>query len=197
MQLLLISGLSNAGKTSFADFLEEQGLGTHIPLDKYFLPVPKTISFLDWVQSSVSIDWSLLQSHIDRLSEGNECYSPAYDGWGSGQRLCEGGDQPHKKNRLMKPSDLAIVPGCLSFEHPESSSAMMKVFVRSEYYTIANRLGFDGNGNVEDFLHLRLTPNYLEIAKYEDDADLSVSGECSYPERLEYLEPIRRKLTCG
>ena len=196
MQLLLLSGLSNAGKSSFADFLEAQGLGTHVPLDKYFLPVPESVTFLEWVQSPASIDWGLLQAHIHRLSEGNECYSPAFDGWASGQRLCEGGDLKHKESRLMKPNGLGIVAGCLSFEYPGSSNVLMKVFVQTEFKTIANRLGFAGKGSVGEFLTQRLSSNYLRIAKYEDTADLSVSGECLDTERLEYLELILRRSEC-
>ena len=197
MQLLLISGLSNAGKTSFADFLEDQGVGTHIPLDKYFLPVPEAASFLDWVQSPGSIDWELLQAHIDRLSGGDECFSPAFDGWGSGTRLCEGGDQSHEANRLMTPSEVGIIPGCLSFEYPGPSEVLMKVFVSTELDTLADRLGYKKDEPVDEFLNRRLTSHYLEIAKYEGVADLSVSGECADTERLEYLEAIDRKLTCG
>jgi uridine kinase len=195
MQLVLLSGLSNAGKSSFADFLEQQGIGPHVPLDKYFLPVPESTTFLNWVQHPQSIDWILLQSHLERLAEGNDCYSPAFDGWGSGKRLCIGGSESHPKNRLMKSNDVCIIPGCLSFEYPGAFSVAMKIFVDTDVRTIANRLGMEIEENLEGFLIRSLTHHYPEVLEYRRFADLSVSGDCSDSKRLEYLDLIRRKLT--
>jgi hypothetical protein len=90
--LVLVSGLSRAGKSTFArQFCEAIPGAQHLPLDHYFLAVPPGLHFLDWVQSPASLDWATLRAHLAQLSSGQSCYTPCLDWEGSGQRLSDGG----------------------------------------------------------------------------------------------------------
>ena len=196
-RLLLIAGISNAGKSSFADFLEKELGVTHVPLDKYFLSVPAGTDFLNWVQSPASIDWDLLEDHLGILANGSECYSPAFDPWGSGQRLTDGGDIDHPRSRLMKPGNgIYAVPGCLAFEYSGSSAVAAKIFVTTNLQTVASRHAGRNvpEAEINPVLNQRLTDRYPHILAYQDEADLVLSGEATDAMRLEYRDLLQTRL---
>lgn len=192
-KLLLIAGLSNAGKSSFADLLQKTSSITHVPLDKYFLSVPPGEKFLDWAQSPSSIDWGLLDRHLEILSGGHECYSPAYDPWSTGQRLSEGGDECHPRSRLMEPSDLGYaVTGCFAFECDPEGFSVTRVFVETPLRTIASRhAGREVLADeVDQILNSRHTRSYKTLLSYREDADVVVRGDASANEGLRYCHSL-------
>ena len=190
-KLVLVSGLSNSGKSSFADFLEGELGSTHVPLDKYFLSVPEQTTFLDWVQSPESIDWSLLEKHLNILTSGQECYTPAYDPWVSGQRLSEGGGDFHPRSRLMHPSEkFYVVAGCLAFEMPINSYQVTRIFIDVPLQIVASRhAGREvSDSEVDTIVINRLTDSYTRILEYRDRADFVFRGDATDRVRLEYSE---------
>jgi len=195
-ELLLIAGLSNAGKSDFADLIENEQLATHIPLDKYFFSVPKGMVFLDWVQYPESIDWKLLDDHLGILTSGSECFSPAYDHWGSGKRLSKGGFSEHPESRLMIPRDKYVVPGCLAFEYPGVYSVASRIFIETELETIAFRHAMRKieKSEVHKILSEKITSSYPKILQYSGDADFIFSGEATKTMRKEYIRILEKKL---
>lgn len=192
--LILVSGLSNSGKSSFADFYENHIEGsTHIPLDKYFHSVPKNSTFLDWVQLPESIDWELLLTHIRILNEGKECYTPCIDAWGTGQRLSNGGMNYHPKSRLMKPStEFYIIPGCLAFHLPKTELQNVKIFMNTPLQIVASRHEKKDVSikEVKTVLTKKLTENYTNILKLEKFSDFSFDGNATDLQRKMYCETI-------
>jgi uridine kinase len=140
--LVLVSGLSRAGKSTFARQLCEAIAGAqHLPLDRYFLAVPPGLRFIDWVQSPASIDWATLRAHLARLSSGQSCYTPCLDYEGSGRRLSDGGERPHARRvRVTGGAPIYVLPGCYAFAAPRDFMPRYHVFVRTPLALIAERI---------------------------------------------------------
>ncbi len=192
MKLILIAGLSRAGKSTFADFLENADLATHVPLDKYFLDVPAGYSFLEWVQHPHSIDWSLLEAHLDMLASGEPCYTPVFDPWQTGRRVSGGGKEGSSQARLMTPHQHYALPGCLAFEYAGAHDVVARVFMETAPSTIASRItgSTDDEENADDILARHLTDNFPVIKGYRAEASLVFSGEASREKKLEYLATL-------
>ena len=191
--LVLIAGLSNAGKSSFANLLEERRSITHVPLDKYFLPVPTGELFLHWVQKPESIDWELLDRHLRVLRSGRDCYSPAYDPWGTGQRLSAGENDPHPRSRPMRTSPIGYaVPGCLAFEYANEAFTTIRIFLDVPLQTIASRHAGRAvaSAEIDQFLISNLTPSYKAILNYKECADSVLRGDASEEEQLRCWEAV-------
>lgn len=176
--LIPISGLPRSGKTSLADGLASFGI-THIPLDRYIRTMPSGTSFLEWIASPESIDWSLFGRHLNELNIGRQIVAPADWGptWGEGgQRMTSGGSG---RVRLMKPSDVGYsVPGCYAFDLPSQERKVLRVFVAAPRRTIAERAlgGPVPDEDVESVLDDQLSSNWREIENYVESADMVISG---------------------
>jgi uridine kinase len=176
--LILVSGLPQAGKSSFANAVESlHGDYTHVPLDKYIMEVPEGSSFLAWVASPQCIDWPLLQTHLQRLADGQACFTPAPDWDNRGKRISAGGSQAG--GRLMKPAARGyLLPGCYAFHFPVSHKSIYRVFISTPRSTLAERLTGRsvGEAEVTSILDQHLSRNWEEIEAYSHEADLVISG---------------------
>lgn len=176
--LILVSGLPRAGKSSFAHAVESlHGGYTHVPLDKYIREVPEGSSFLAWVASPHCIDWPLLQTHLQRLANGQACFTPAPDWNNRGKRRSAGGSQAG--GRLMKPAARGyLLPGCYAFHFSVSHTRIYRVFIRTPRSILAERLtgGLVGEADVTRILDQHLSANWQEIEAYSHKADLVISG---------------------
>jgi uridine kinase len=175
---ILVSGLPRAGKSSFAHAVESlQGDYTHVPLDKYIMEVPAGSSFLAWVASPHCIDWPLLHTHLQRLADGQACFTPAPDWNNRGKRRSAGGSQAG--GRLMKPAAHGyLLPGCYAFHFPVSHRGIYRVFISTPRSILAERLTGHavGEAEVARILDQHLSPNWQEIEAYAHEADLVISG---------------------
>jgi uridine kinase len=192
-KLFLIAGLSKAGKSTFADLLEQTLSISHVPLDRYFHSVPAGSDFLSWVQSPSAIDWKLLNQHLKILADGHDCFSPAYDAWGSGQRLSEGGDEFHVRGQLMKPSTIGYsIPGCLAFEYPNETISKVRIFIDTPLQGIASRHAARRvlSSEVDEVLGHYLTPLYAKILAYKEQADIVIPGDASDAVSLRYCHSL-------
>src|SRR5437762_13020164 len=105
--IILISGLSRSGKSSFADALTVDNEFTHVSLDKYIKEIPDGMSFLDWVDTPECIDWSLLAVHLQYLKDGCECFTPSPD-WNN-RGKCRSAGGRHEGGRIMRPTKLGYI----------------------------------------------------------------------------------------
>lgn len=193
LKIILIAGLSKTGKSTFADLLEKTLSISHVPLDRYFHSVPAGSDFLTWVQSPTAIDWNLLKQHLQILADGHECFSPAYDAWGTGQRLSAGGDEFHVRSQLMKPSTIGYsIPGCLAFECPIETTSKIHIFIETPLQKIASRHALRNvpSSEVDEVLGNHLTPAYRKILGYREQADIVIPGDASDKEQLRYCNSL-------
>jgi uridine kinase len=213
--LVLVSGLSRAGKSTFARQLCEAIAGAHhLPLDHYFLAVPPGLRFVDWVQSPVSIDWATLRTHLAQLSSGQSCYTPCLDWEGSGQRLSDGGERPHARSVLVPGGATTyVLPGCHAFAAPHDFMPRYQVFVHTPLERIVERIlqhKFWGEQalkhtplerrsgqSVQDWQPILAAhqPRYRDVLAYEAQADFVVDGTDTQRETFaRAVELIRRRL---
>jgi hypothetical protein len=139
----LISGVPRAGKSSLADALVASHPGfTHIPLDRYVRPVPRSATFLEWIATPACIAWDHLLAHIAILESGRTCYTPRPDwdgGWGDW--ISEGGAIADGPGRRMEPARTGyLVPGTHAFAFPASAGPAVRIFVETPEEVIAHRL---------------------------------------------------------
>ena len=139
----LISGVPRAGKSSLCDAIMEREPGfTHVPLDRYVRPVPRSATFLEWIATPACIAWDHLLAHIAILESGSPCYSPRPDwegGWGDW--ISEGGAIPDGPGRRMEPARLGyLLPGTHAFALPSSAGPAVRIFVETPEAVIAERL---------------------------------------------------------
>ena len=176
--IILISGLSRSGKSSFADELVSfNNKFTHVPLDKYIKEVPEGISFLDWVELPQCLDWPLLDLHLKYLENGFDCFTPAPDWNEHGKRKSDGG--LYSGGRLMKSAEVGyIIPGCHSFRMPESSERKYKIFIDTPHSVIAERIAGRtiSTEMIYSILENNLSKNWRNIEEYSSEADLVLSG---------------------
>jgi len=176
-RVILVAGLSGAGKSTFAERLCAALAGAvHLPLDKYFLEVPAGITFRDWVQAPESIDWPTLADHLRRLRAGDACHTPAIDWRGSGRRLSAGGSVAHPGSREVRGgAGYYVVPGCFAFAAPLQSC--LRVFVRAPLPVVAARCAArEVAADEVDHVLAEHSPGYPRILAYESQADIIVSG---------------------
>jgi uridine kinase len=217
--LVLVSGLSRAGKSTFAHQLCEAIAGAqHLPLDHYFLAVPPGLRFIDWVQSPASIDWATLRAHLAQLSSGQACYTPCLDWEGSGQRLSDGGERLHARSvRVAGGAPIYVLPGCHAFAAPRDFAPRYHIFVRTPLARIAERIlqhRFWGEQALKRTPLARIAeriagqavqdwrpileahqPRYRDVLAYEAQADLVVDGTGTQRETfVRAVELIHRTL---
>lgn len=177
--LVLVTGLPRAGKSTLAERLSAFGVGAeHLPLDKYFLPVPEGRRFLDWVQEPTSLDWQVLVQHLRALWSGRDCFTPALDWSGSGRRLNEGGDVAHPSSRLVRGgAQFYVIPGCFAFEAPVDVRAF-KIFVETPLHVLAERYAGERVSEPEVAATVaRHCPGHQRLQAYAAVADMTVKGE--------------------
>jgi len=139
----LISGVPRAGKSSLCDAIEKNVAGfTHVPLDRYVLPIPKPLTFLEWLRTPDCIAWEHLREHISVLESGRHCYTPRPDwdgGWG--QWISNGGPIDSGPGRRMEPAAVGyLIPGTHSFSFPAKDENVVRIFVETPDSVIAERL---------------------------------------------------------
>jgi len=179
--VILVSGIPRAGKSSLCDALEGSDLGlTHVPLDRYVLPIPRGTTFLNWIAQPRCIAWRHLMSHLEILSSGAPCYSPRPDWENGGEWLSDGGSIPAGPGRLMRPARVAyLIPGTHAFAFPHDELTVARVFVETPDTVVAQRL----LGQTLDPAHAaavlteRLAPNLEEIRAGQASADLVLHGD--------------------
>jgi uridine kinase len=193
---VLVSGLSRAGKSTFARQLCEAIAGAqHLPLDRYFLAVPPGLHFIDWVQSPASIDWATLRAHLARLSSGQSCYTPCLDYEGSRRRLSDGGERPRARSvRVAGGAPIYVLPGCYAFAAPRDFMPRYHVFVRTPLALIAERMAGQPVPDWRRILEAH-QPRYRDVLAYEAQADLVVDGTGTQRQTFaRAVERIRRWL---
>jgi len=174
MEIVLVSGLPRSGKTTFANRIEDSGIGyTHVPLDKYILAVPDNYLFLDWVDKAECIDWGGLNDDLTVLSSGNSCLTPAPDWSNRGIRK----ERSVKAGSRFMPSPKTgvIIAGCHSIKGPFMRSLVKKVFIHAPLDVIAARLGGEAN-EPKIVLDNNLSPDWRSIEKYQDYCDWIIDG---------------------
>lgn len=194
--VVLVSGLSRAGKSSFAvRFCNAYGDAAHLPLDKYFRTVPAGTSFREWVQSPSSVDWETLSAHLARLASGLHCNTPALDWAGSGARLSDGGEEWHPRS-VHVPGGAAVyvIPGCHAFNAPVAGSVSQRVFIYTPFAVVARRLSQAESHQAESVVAAH-QPGYRQVIDYQNEADHVVDGsETNYAADRMIFERIRRAL---
>ena len=190
MHDILVSGVPRAGKSSFADFIEDtDGRFTHVPLDKYILPVPESSDFLSWVRYPTCVDWDLLSKHMDLLLSGSSCRTPQVSWDGDGQRVSDGGLNDSTVGRLMRPADLGyLMVGTHSFSY-RSQHNVVRVFIETPLQVVASRqMGSEiaveqTNAVIEE----HFGPNPGDILAQKRFAEVTISGTLGRREQYEAL----------
>jgi hypothetical protein len=179
-EFVLVTGIPRAGKSSLCDAIESSSLGfTHIPLDRYVMPVPSSTTFLEWIASPSCIAWDTLRKHIGLLEAGMWCYSPRPD-WDNGwtQWLCEGGRIADGRGRRMEPARVGyVIPGTHAFAFPDAIDAA-RVFVETPDVVVAERLMRSrvDPDRATAILNERLAPNLESIRSQRACAQLVING---------------------
>ena len=190
--VVLVSGIPRAGKSSFADALEESDLNlTHVPLDKYIMAVPPGESFLGWVRNPSCIDWPVLEEHMKVLFAGRPCYTPRPDWKRDGHRACEGGEIENGLGRRMSPSGSGcVVAGTHSFSLPDTGRERVTVWVDTPDEALASRFEKRPVTEAESkgILRRHLEDNDVPLRALEAQADLTVSGTASHANQIAALE---------
>jgi len=184
MEIVLVSGLPRSGKTTFANRIQDSGVGyIHVPLDKYILAVPDNYSFLEWVDKTECIDWNGLDVDLAVLASGNSCLTPAPD-WSNGGIRKERSMQTG--SRFMPSPEIGVViAGCHAIKAPFVRSRVKKVFIYAPLDIIAARLG-GGANEPTVVLDNNLSPNWRSIEKYQDYCDSIIDG----------TESLRKQCQC-
>ncbi len=211
MDLILVTGVPNAGKTSFADWVEDRDPRfLHLPLDPYTLPVPSggvdlssdddprsREAFQAWVRDPTCIDWVLLMSHLEALSEGAEVHTPVSDWSQSGRRLSDGGPGAPPEittpgcflpeSGALKPRrPLCLVEGTHAFRLADHRPCRMKVFIETSDAVIAQRLVPDTEvspDQIDCVIEYWMSGMREPVLADRTDADLVVSGTADHKEQ--------------
>lgn len=195
--LVLVAGLPGAGKTTFANYIEQANIGfTHIPMDKYIKPIPDNKTFLEWVKHPDCVDWALLQQHLKLLNNKQICYTPKPDWNQRGKRLDEGGINKGP-GRLLKPANRGyIIPGTHVFSFPDT--AHLKIFIKTSPEALAIRLANRHNETHSQELSPRITihkylgSNPAVLHPLESCADYILDGTQNHKLQLKlFLEFIK------
>ena len=190
----LISGVPRAGKSSLCDAITERHAGfTHVPLDKYVIPVPESRSFLDWIATPACIAWDHLGAHLAILESGSHCYTPHPD-WkgGRGEWRSDGGAIAHGPGRRMEPARVGyLIPGTHAFAFPASAGPALRVFMETPEEVIAQRLaGTRPRGErAREVIRKWLGANPKLILEQAPLADLFIEGTAGRDEQVKrFLE---------
>lgn len=196
-RFVLISGVPRAGKSSFSDAVEAAGLDfTHVPLDRYVLPIPEPLTFIEWLRTPACIAWDHLRSHIAILQSGRVCYTPKPDskgGWG--EWLCAGGPIESGPGRRMEPGRSGyLIPGTHAFSFPSREGAAARLFVDTPDSVIAARLAGRpvNEEDVATTIHGRLGDNPRVIRHNSSLADGTIDGTATREDQIEFFEGFVR-----
>ncbi len=195
--ILLIAGIPRAGKTTLAQNIEKSALNlTHIPLDKYIMPVPEGISFLEWVKTPKCIDWFLLQSHLEILADGKHCFSPKMNWNGKTSRASEGGNIENGLGKKMMPNRTGyLLPGTHSFSFPYSEWMSLRIYINTPDEVLASRL--EGKKVVSeaagDVIVKHLGDNSNPLRLLERQADYVINGTLNKKEQISIVEKILKE----
>ena len=189
--IVLCSGLPSAGKSSFADAIEKSSLAlTHVPMDRYIMPVPSGETFLRWVREPSCVDWGLIVSHLKVLFSGRVCFTPKPDWERAGQRLSKGGPIEHGPGRRMAPSEHGyIIPGTHVFSLPKLNCRHIAVYVDTPDAIIASRLRGAPIGleMADEVLRDYLNDNPAPIRPLRACADLMIDGVQPHEQQVDAL----------
>ena len=192
--IILVSGLPGAGKSSFGDAVEKSSLGfTHVPLDKYIMPIPERQTFLQWVREPSCIDWDLLVSHLKILFSGKPCFTPKPDWEQRGRRTSNGGqiqDGPGKK--MISSERGYILAGTHAFSLPEINCKRIAVYIDTSDAVIASRLkGSPVHPEMAAEVILEhLNDNPAPLRLFRSQADLVIDGTWPYNQQIDTLKKI-------
>lgn len=198
----MVTGIPRAGKSSLCDAIESSSLGfTHIPLDRYVLPVPSSTTFLEWIASPSCIAWDTLRKHVGILEAGMPCYSPRPD-WDNGwtQWLCEGGPIAYGRGRRMEPARVGyVIPGTHAFALADTIDAA-RMFVETPDVIVTERLlrvRVDP-GRATAILNERLAPNLASIRSQRARANLIIDGTANRSNQVARFSDFARcSITIG
>jgi hypothetical protein len=187
--LTLVGGIPRAGKSSLCDAVEAAGLGfTHVPLDRYVLPVPAGRAFLEWIATPACIAWDLLLAHLDLLEAGVPCYSPR-PAWERDWREwdCAGGALTRGAGRRMEPAAAGyLLAGTHAFACPPQRLPTLRVFVRTPLAVVAERLtGLPHDRRAaRAVVRARLAPNTAALLRARHQAEAVVDGTARRAEQV-------------
>ena len=192
--LTLVTGIPRAGKSSLCDAVEAAGAGfTHVPLDRYVLPVPAGRTFLDWIAAPACIAWAHLSAHLAILESGAPCYSPrpAWErGWG--EWVSAGGALATAPGRHMAPAAAGyLLVGTHAFACPPELATTLRptlrVFVRTPLTVVAERLTGQrlSPAAARDVVRTRLAANTARILCARHRADWVVDGTAERPVQVQ------------
>ncbi len=183
--LTLVTGVPRAGKSSLCDAVEAAGAGfTHVPLDRYVLPVPAGRTFLDWIAGPECIAWDHLSVHIALLEAGVPCYSPR-PAWERGWRewVSAGGALGTAPGRRMAPAAAGyLLAGTHAFACPPGLAPALRptlrVFVRTPLTVVAERLTGERLAPMaaRRLIRARLAANTARLLHERRRADLMIDG---------------------
>jgi hypothetical protein len=183
--LTLVTGVPRAGKSSLCDAIEAGGAGfTHVPLDRYVLPVPAGRTFLDWIARPACIAWDHLSAHLALLEAGVVCYSPR-PAWEQDWRawVSAGGALDSAPGRRMAPAAVGyLLAGTHAFACPlglaPALRPTLRVFVRTPLTVIAERLTGErlASTAARRIVRARLAANTAQLLGERRRADLVVDG---------------------
>jgi hypothetical protein len=189
-RVALISGVPRAGKSSLCDAITERHDGfTHVPLDRYVQPVPRGLTFLEWIATPACIAWDHLLGHIAILESGSPCYTPRPDwdgGWG--EWISDGGALTDGPGRRMEPARVGyLIPGTHAFAFPASAGPAVWIFVQAPEHVIAERLsGVAHRGErASQVVREWLGDNPRLILEQEPMAELIIDGTAPRAEQVE------------
>ena len=181
----LVTGVPRAGKSSLCDAIEAAGAGfTHVPLDRYVLPVPAGRTFLDWIAGPACIAWDHLSAHLALLEAGVACYSPR-PAWEQDWRawVSAGGALDSAPGRRMAPATAGyLLAGTHAFACPlglaPALRPTLRVFVRTPLTVIAERLTGErlSPPAARRMVRARLASNTARLLGERRRADLVVDG---------------------
>jgi len=179
MYRILIAGIPRSGKTTLARAIQASDPGyTHVPVDRYILPVPKGQTFVSWLRTSASIDWPLLESHLGILQAGRACFTPRADWKRDGVRISDGGDiEKGPGTKIQPPESGLLIEGSHAFSYP-GEGRCLRIWIHTPLRELARRfLGTPTEPDDPDaVLKEYLGDNPDVLHKYASRADLAIPG---------------------
>ncbi len=190
--IILVSGIPRAGKSSFADVVEQSSLCfSHVPLDKYIMPIPSGETFLRWVREPSCIDWGLLMDHLNLLFSGQVCFTPKPNWSQSGRRISDGGAIDYGPGRKMPPSKLGYtIAGTHAYSLPDLKCKCVKVYIDVPDEVIASRLEGHpvSSEKAGETILKHLSDNPDPLRSLSSHADLLIDGDTTREKQLERLK---------
>jgi hypothetical protein len=180
VRIVLVAGFPRAGKSSFADAVEQSDLGlTHVPMDRYIRPLPAGIDFLDWVREPSCVEWELIREHLQLLTAGRVCFTPRPDWEERGRWRCSGGAVESGLGRKMVPARNGyLLAGTHVFSFAPTAERPVKVWMESPEIVVASRLAGRpvDDADKDRIIREHLGGNLAVLRKLRGEADLLIAG---------------------